>query len=80
MKPVQWRTHAGVMQPCEESILAIAPICCGLGVVPDRLRLRGMRSDLHRRTSLCVCVFYLACLTHCTSLTCAHTVSFSRQP
>ena len=32
MKRVQWRTHAGVMQPCEEGAqaLAIYPICCGL--------------------------------------------------
>ena len=28
MKRVQWRMHAGVMQPCE--VLAIASICCGL--------------------------------------------------
>ena len=39
MKRVQWRTHAGVVQPCED--LAIAPIRCGLRAVPERLRLRG---------------------------------------
>ena len=36
--------------------------------------------DLSRHASLCMCVFGLACLTHCASLTCARALSFSREP